>query len=347
MKKKSMIEVIKYPSVLESSNLELRNVARDLVSGLKIYHDNIGYLVGDLALSEGTSPHRNINSSPEEIDYRIFLKAGLLLASQKLGSPITVTTGFPFSTFQVFKENAYRLLENEHIIEYDTQTFGGGGRKKMAVEVDRVAVIPEVVGCSMAVRQMYSDSPKNFFMISLGYGTMEAILSTEGGLVQRSSVSTFGLRYAINLITRELQKDNYLDLKTEHQIDQYFSEGTIILNRKRLDLRELRKQVITQYYNDVISPSLRKAFSDSDFTKSADLYLAGGGANYAELVNLFRDEFDGLLNVHVPDAPEQMASIGYCYNSLAISGGAKDKAVGLDLGNSSTILTTFKQEKED
>jgi plasmid segregation protein ParM len=341
-----MIEVIKYPSVLESSNLELRNVARDLVSGLKIYHDNVGYLVGELALSEGTSPHRNINSSPEEVDYRIFLKAALLLASQKLGSPITVTTGFPFSTFQVFKEGAYRLLENEHIIEYDTQTYGGGGRKKMAVEVDRVAIVPEVVGASMAVRQLVPDAPKNFFMISLGYGTMEAILSTEGGLVQRSSVSTFGLRYAINLITRELQKDNYLDLKTEHQIDQNFSEGTIILNRKRIDLKDLRKQVITQYYQDVISPSLRKAFTDRDFAKSADLYLAGGGANYTDLVNMFKDEFDGFLNIHVPDSPEQLASIGYCYNSLAINGGAKDKAVGLDLGNSSTIITTFKQENE-
>ncbi|WP_158861554.1 ParM/StbA family protein [Lunatibacter salilacus] len=341
-----MIEVIKYPSVLESSNLELRNVARDLVSGLKVYHDNVGYLVGELALSEGTSPHRNINSSPEEVDYRIFLKSALLLASQKLGSPITVTTGFPFSTFQVFKEGAYRLLENEHIIEYDTQTYGGGGRKKMAVEVDRVAIVPEVVGASMAVRQLVPDAPKNFFMISLGYGTMEAILSTEGGLVQRSSVSTFGLRYAINLITKELQKDNYLDLKTEHQIDQNFSEGTIILNRKRIDLKDLRKQVITQYYQDVISPSLRKAFTDRDFAKSQDLYLAGGGANYTDLVNMFKEEFDGFLNIHVPESPEQLASIGYCYNSLAINGGAKDKAVGLDLGNSSTIITTFKQEKE-
>lgn len=342
-----MIEVIKYPSVLESSNLELRNVARDLVSGLKLYHDNVGYLVGELALSEGTSPHRNINSSPDEVDYRIFLKAALLLSSQKLGSPITVTTGFPFSTFQVFKENAYRLLENEHIIEYDTQTYGGGGRKKIAVEVDRVAIVPEVVGASMAVRQIVPDVPKNFFMVSLGYGTMEAILSTEGGLVQRSSVSTFGLRYAINLITRELQKENYLDLKTEHQIDQNFSQGTIILNRKRIDLKDLRKQVITQYYKDVISPSLRKAFTDRDFAKSEDLYLAGGGANYSDLVNLFKEEFDGFLNIHVPDSPEHLASIGYCYNSLAINGGAKDKAVGMDLGNSSTIISTFKQEKED
>lgn len=340
-----MIEVIKYPSVFESSNLELRNVARDLVSGLKIYHNDIGYLVGELALSEGNSPHRNINSSPDEDDFRIFLKSGLLLASQKLGSPITVTTGFPFSTFQVFKEPAYQLLEQEHLIEFDTHTFGGGGRKKVAVEVDRASVLPEVVGCSIAIRQTEPDVKGNFFVISLGFGTMEAILSTEGGLVQRSSVSTFGLRHAVNLITRELQKDYYLDLKTEHQIDQYFSDGTIFLNRKRLDLRELRKQVLTQYFRDVISPSLKKAFKDSDFAKAEDLYLAGGGGNYSDLVSLIQEEFDGILNVHVPQNPEQLASIGYCYNSLAINGGARDKAVGLDLGNSSTILTTFKQEK--
>src|SRR5690554_4805136 len=158
-----MIEVIKYPSVFESSNLELRNVARDLVSGLKIYHNDIGYLVGELALSEGNSPHRNINSSPDEDDFRIFLKSGLLLASQKLGSPITVTTGFPFSTFQVFKEQAYQLIEQEHLIEFDTHTFGGGGRKKVAVEVDRASVLPEVVGCSIAIRQTEPEVKGNFF----------------------------------------------------------------------------------------------------------------------------------------------------------------------------------------
>lgn len=340
-----MIEVIKYPSVFESTNLELRNVARDLVSGLKLYHDNIGYLVGDLALSEGTAPHRNINSSPEEDDYRIFLKSGLLLASQKLGSPITVTTGFPFSTFQVFKEKAYQLLEQDHLIEFDTHTFGGGGKKKIAVEVDRASVLPEVVGCSMALRELEEKAKGNFFVISLGYGTMEAILSTEGGLVQRSSVSTFGIRYAVNALTRELQKDHYLDLKNEHQIDQYFGEGSIFLNRKRLDLKELRRQVLTQYFRDVVSPSLRKAFTDTDFARTEDLYLAGGGANYTDLVDLIKEEFDGVLNVHIPVNPEQLASIGYCYNSLAVNGGAKDKAVGLDLGNSSTIMTTFKQEK--
>src|SRR5690606_18167566 len=192
-----MIEVIKYPSVFESSNLELRNVARDLVSGLKLYHNNIGRLVGDLALSEGTSPHRNINSSPDEDDYRLFLQSVLLLASQKLGSPITVTTGFPFSTFHVSKDKPYQLLDKEHHIEFDTHAFGGGGRKKRAVEVDRAAVLPEVVGCSIAVRQLEHNASSNFFVISLGYGTMEAILSTEGGLVQRSSISTFGLRYAV------------------------------------------------------------------------------------------------------------------------------------------------------
>src|SRR5690606_35666060 len=172
-----------------------------------------------------------------------------------------------------------------------------------------------------AVRHLEQNSARKFFVISMGYGTMEAILSTEGGLVQRSSISTFGLRYAVNALTRELQKDYYLDLKTEHQIDQYFSDGTIFLNRKRLDLRELRKQVLTQYFRDVVSPSLRKAFTDTDFAKAEDLYLAGGGANYVDLVNLIKQEFDGVLNVHVPENPEQLASIGYCYNSLAMNGG--------------------------
>ncbi|WP_143959870.1 ParM/StbA family protein [Litoribacter populi] len=339
------MDVIKYPSVLEANNVELKNVARDLVSGMNIIHEDQSYLVGDLALSEGFSPQRNINSAPDEDDYRVILKSALLIAGQKLGSPISLTVGFPFSTYQVYKDKAESLILKEHVIEFDTNTYRGGGRKKVALEVERLEVMPEVVGCAIGVRNSEPQATGNFFMLSLGYGTFEAILSTVGGVVQRSSVSTYGVRYAVNLMTQELIKEHYLDLKNEHQIDLAFSQGFIFLNRKRIDLTEIRRKVLKQYYQSIISPALRKAFSDQDFAKSQEAYLGGGGANYEVLVNLFKEEFDGILNVHVPPNPEKLASLGYCHHSAVISGGAKDRAVGLDIGNSSTIVTTFKQEK--
>jgi len=38
--------------------------------------------------------------------------------------------------------------------------------------VDRAAGLPEVVGCSIAIRQLEQNIARSFFVISLGYGTM-------------------------------------------------------------------------------------------------------------------------------------------------------------------------------
>ncbi|WP_226389236.1 hypothetical protein [Penaeicola halotolerans] len=339
-----MQEIVQFPSVIESNNVDLKNVAQDLSTGLKIFHEGQGYIIGNLALSEGVSPHKNINSAPDDVDYRLLLKSSLLIANQKLGNPITVTTGFPFSTFQLYRDASKNLITGEHEVEFDAGTFGGGSRKKVVVEVDNVYVMPEVVGCALGLRHAEQKQTGNFFMLSLGYGTFEAILSTEGGIVQRSAVSTYGIRYAVNLLTRELSKTHYLDLKTEHQIDVAFSKGFIFLNRKRIDLTELKKMVIKQYYDDVVSPSLRKAFTDADFGRSNKLFLAGGGAMYPELVELFKQEFEGIVEVIVPEDPASLAARGYCHNSYLVNGGDKSKAVGIDIGNSNTVLATFEKE---
>ena len=65
------------PSVFESNSLDLRFVSKDLKYGLRLYHQDQGYIVGDLALSEGVSPHRNINSAPDELDYELLSSYGL------------------------------------------------------------------------------------------------------------------------------------------------------------------------------------------------------------------------------------------------------------------------------
>ena len=85
---------------------------------------------------------------------------------------------------------------------------------------------------------MYDSNPQgnlqekeNFFIVSLGYGTCEAVVSTRAGLITRSAVSTHGIRHAVNLLANELSKNFYLNLKTEHQIDVAFQKGNITVNR--------------------------------------------------------------------------------------------------------------------
>ncbi len=338
-----MFKTYTFPSVFEGNNTDLRNVSPDLINGLKISHNGDGYVIGNLALTEGISPHRNINAAPDELDYNLLLKSGLLIANQKLGNPLTITTGFPFSTFQLYKETAANLINQQHVVEYDAATYGGGSKKNVQVDVDHVQVIPEVIGCTIGIRKGIMNVSGNFFVMSLGYGTLEGLLSTESGIVQRTSLSTYGLRYAVNLLEKELAKQYYLELKTEHQIDAAFTKGVIFLNRKRIDIKSMRDKVLRQYYEDVISPAMRKAFNDNDFTLSSVMYLGGGGALYPELINCFKEEFQDILDLQIAHEPQSLASRGYCINSSQLNGGVKSSAVGLDIGNASTIVSVFDE----
>jgi hypothetical protein len=343
-----MIDIVQIPSVFESNSVALKSVAKDLIDGLKIVEKEQTYIIGNLALTEGVSPHKNINSAPSDLDYNLLLKAGLLIGKQKLPGSITVTTGFPFSTYQLYKDVAKDRILKEQVIDFDTTTFlnGSGSLRRLVVDVEKAFVMPEVVSCASALRKV--DLVKgNFFMLSLGYGTFEAILSNEGGLVQRSAVSTFGLRYAIKLMENELLKTHYLDLKNEHQLDNAFRDGFIFLNRKKVDLVDLRKKVLAQYYADVISPALRKAFDDKDFAKTNVMYLAGGGALYKDIINEFNIEFNGIVDVVVADKAPYLAAIGYAYNSLVEAGGDKSKALGIDIGNNTTVVCSFADDNNN
>jgi len=335
--------VEKLPSVIETNSTDLKFVASDFIRGIKIIEEGQSYIVGQLALNEGISPHKNINGEPEEKDYQLLVKAALLIAVQKKGNPLNITIGFPFSTFQLYKDKARDLFKKVHQIEFDTAPYSGGGRKSLTAEVDQLAVMPEAISCALALRK-HENKNGNFFIISLGFGTCESIFSTEAGLVQRSSLSTFGIRYAVKLLEAELMKNYYLDLKNEHQLDAAFSNGFIFLNRKRVDITELRKNALKQYYNDVISPGLRRAFDDNDFARANGMYLAGGGALFDTLVEEFKNEFEGIINVEVAENAPHLAAIGYCYNSLLLSNGDRSRAVGIDVGNSSTIICSFNSD---
>jgi len=336
-----MIKSYIFPSAIETNNSNLANVSANLLNGLKLYHDDESYLIGNLALTEGISPHKNVNSAPSDLDYQLLAKAGMLLSHNSREEPVTVTTGFPFSTYQLYKNQAMNLLSEENVIDYDSSTFNGGGVKSVTVRVNKIDVLPEVAGCIIGLRKGEQQISGNFFVASLGYGTFESVLSTESGIVHRTAVSVNGLRYALNNMITELRKNNYLGMKTEHQLDAGLRNGYIILNRKKIDLKPLRKEVLTNYYKDIISPELRKAYSDADFEKSQKLYLTGGGALYPELVDCFKEEFDGVLETQIVDDPQSLASRGYCYNSLHLNGGDRSTAVGLDIGNYQSAVALF------
>lgn len=145
-------------------------------------------------------------------------------------------------------------------------------------------------------------------------------------------------------MTERLQEKHYLDMPTEHQIDLAMRRGSVIAGRQRYDLSELRREVLRVYYNDVISPALKKAFDDGDFGRARKMYLAGGGALYTDLVDAFENEFGEILSLEVVPNPVTYVSRGYALHSADVNGKSQDHAVGLDLGNANTSVTLFDQE---
>lgn len=328
-----------FPSVIESHNSELHNVAVDLQHGLKLFDQDNGYIIGSLALSEGVAPHKAINSAPDDLDYRLLLKSGLLLASTEIEEPLVVTTGFPFATYQINRQRAADLIGKSQKITFDTTTYGGRDQQTRTINISKMDILPEIVGCIIGLRNGERQQKGSFFMASIGYGSFEACLSTEGGIVQRTMVSVSGVRYAVEIATRELMQTHYLGMRTEHQLDVAFHEGSIVVQRKRIDVTGIRTRALERYYDDVISPVLRNTWTDNDFGRASRLMIAGGGSEYPELIDRFRSEFGEILEIEVADEPMTLASRGFCLRSVSLAGGNTGAAVGIDVGNAQTVVT--------
>ena len=202
-----MLKSYNFPSVYEATNQELANVAENILDGIKINIDETDYIVGNLALVEGYSPHKNINAAPTDEEYKLLSKASLLLTQPKGEEEIYLTTGFPFATYMLYRDKAIEALQGRHIINYDASTFGGPNNTKREVNVGKVEIIPEIMGCTTAIREGNLQEKDNFFIVSLGYGTCEAVVSTRAGLINRSAISTHGIRHAVNLLANELAKN--------------------------------------------------------------------------------------------------------------------------------------------
>lgn len=331
-----------FPSVIESTNALLTNVSPSRIEGLKVQHEDQDYIIGNLALIEGTSPHKAINCAPDEIDYQLLMKSALLIAERMVNSrPMTITTGFPYSTHQIFRNDAINFIQGLQQITLDEKPFGGYDYRTTEVKISSVHVIPELIGSIYAIRNSMMNVRGGMFVVSLGYGTLEIGMSTDNGIVQRTFGSGNGLRFALDAAMRELSNTHYLGLRNEHQFDESFKAGSIIANRKRLDLTELRGKVLSKYYRDIISPIIRNTWTDEDFSRVRTMVLVGGGAHYEDLVNLFREEFDGILNIEIPEEPHKMASHGYSLYSRNNKGDADGEPIGIDIGNANTAVTTL------
>lgn len=340
-----MLKTRSFPSVFETNTTELVDVADSPLKGLKVEIDDERYVVGDLAMREGTSPHKGINNAPSDLDYRLLMRAGLMVT--KAGgadSPLTLTTGFPYSTYQVHRQRARDLIKGEKRVEFDGRPFGDDKHSAMDLSVSKVEILPEIEGHVRATREGELQERDPFFAVSLGYGTFESVLSLPSGPVQRTATSGRGLRYATSILTERLREKHYLDMLTEHQIDMVMRQGSVVAGRERYDLSELRREILQVYYKDVISPTLEKAFEDNDFGRTRKMYLAGGGALYSDLVDAFKEEFGEVLSLEVVPNPVTHVSRGYALHSASVNGQSPDNAAGLDLGNANTSVTLFEQE---
>lgn len=338
---------VSFPSVFEAAYGNTENTAASLLTGMKIKVDSQWYLVGDLARKNGINAQRVVNAAPDQIDFEILFKSALLNCVDIVDKPFNITLGLPYSTYNAYRQPLLRMLEQRYFtVDYNSETYKtDGGVRSVNVELKNFDVIPEIVGAVIGIKKgnLVTDSnPRNFIVISLGYGTAEGGMATDDGLVQRTCFSVHGIRYVVNNVQRELNKLHYLDMKNEFQLNDSLMKGFMIASRKRIDLRDMRRDIISQYYKQVISPNFRSHFSDQDFERCSAIYLVGGGILYNELKEQFEEEFKGFLPVEVVTDPQNVASLGYYHHAMSLSGGTSANAIGLDIGNSSTIFSYYK-----
>jgi hypothetical protein len=279
-----------------------------------------------------------------ELTYELLFKSALLTLIDKVEQPIIITLGLPFSTFNIYKQPLAKILDKKFFsVEYNTETFAlNGTARRSNFEIGQFDIIPELVGGVIGIKKIYeAHKPKNFIVISLGYGTAEGGMATEEGLQQRTCFSTHGIRYVVSNMQRELNKIHYLELKNEFQINDSLMKGVMIANRKKIELKEMRKEILTQYYRQVISPAIKNHITDRDFERCECIYLVGGGVHYEDLKDAFQQEFNDFMKLEVVPDSQNVASLGYLYNSLSLSSTNNRGCVGLELGNSSTIISYF------
>ena len=66
-----MVKTLSFPSVYEATLREFCTNNDPILGFSKIKLDSMDYMVGLQAMNEGVSPHKSINASPEDTDYKL------------------------------------------------------------------------------------------------------------------------------------------------------------------------------------------------------------------------------------------------------------------------------------
>lgn len=334
------MNILGFDSLLETSYGKTSVSANSLLTGIRIRHEDNWYIVGAACSNLGRNPHRIVNATPQEQDYKILLLSALLLAGNKHTEKINLTLGFPFSTFNTHKSLAETFLSQKHFsIEYDTSLFIRDGKiEKKIIEIDKFDCIPELTACVIGLKKEYNVLENNFLVVSLGFGTTEIGIVTEEGLNKRTTISVPGIIRCIQNFRDELEREYFIGFMTDNQLDKAFRKGNLLINRKLINIQKIRKDILLAFYKEYISDTIRSLISDRDFEKLEKIYICGGGANYTELMESFDNEFGKMLQVEKISESDTLAAVGYYHNSQKNALNSDSENIGIDLGNSSTYI---------
>ena len=329
-----------FPSLLETSYGKLPQTSSNFINGMRLRYQDNWYILGNECRNQGRNPHRLINASPEEPDYGILYTGALSLACRNSNEKFVVTTGFPQSVYNSYRGMAEKFLAQRYFtVEVDTSTYKKDGIvEKRNVEVEHFEVIPELTACAIGLKRHYKVPEEHFLLVSLGFGTAEIGVVSNEGINKRTIISIPGMIQCIRSLRDELEKENVTGFMTEHQLDDAFVKGSLILNRKVINISSLRDNIIRAYYKGYISDTIRSQVSDRDFERIEKIYIVGGGIHHPEMQNCFHEEFDKFTKLDVVDEPDTVAAYGYYYNSVKLSNSNATTPLGIDLGNSSTIV---------
>lgn len=341
------MKIVGFTSLLESSYGKLPVTSTNLLNGMRISLDDNWYLVGGACRNLGRNPHRLVNASPEEVDYKVLLHAALLHCSRSTSDRITLSLGFPYSTYNIYRGLAEKYLANKTFkIEYDTSLFKkDGGVDKKFIEIENFEVIPELAAAVIGLKKYHKAEEENFLVISLGFGTTEIGVVSSEGLNKRTVISIPGIQRCIQNLRDELEKENFIGFLTDNQLDDAFIKGSVILNRVPINLAPLKANILKSFYKEYISDTIRVKISDRDFERIEKIYVVGGGVHYPELQAMFNHEFANVMPVEFVKEPDKIAAAGYYFNSVRMANsGASGLPVGVDLGNSSTYICTNDED---
>lgn len=337
-----MYTIQSFSSLLQATNAPLINTANSLVNGLKIRMGKQWYICGKLALNEGSNPRRPLNASPESLEYQLLLKAALLVAGFDVDYPLVITIGLPISNYPLYKDKAANMLKGRHVIEYDPAVYGEDENGVVPVHVAQIEVLPEIVSCMVALRKGESREKGAFFVFSFGFGTLETGLSTDEGVIENAMGSAPGLHYAVNILREQLQQSYDLAFQSMQQLDEPFRKGYLFVNRKKIDLEDLRKQAIQTYYTEIVSPVLAEVVNDRNLEKTNRIFLCGGGAYYGDLVDCILEEFGDIAAIQIVDQPDTLAVKGYLLNSKRFVNEEGKIPLGIDIGNIQTRVAAVE-----